>query len=368
MTRLLVLIPLLLPVGRVSAFQQASPAVDAAANQSEPLVPKRQIEFETSGEDVAMPLFEADPKLLERRFMAEVKLSVPDHSQLTFGPFDQTTSGKRLVMLYLSIPPLRVGDFPAFLSRLPKDMLPSDELLNQLAADAPFILIRRAQSIEQQNVMTYRILAATPERTKELTHALLALLDHGIIEPIQEHLKELKEGAEKELAERRANLPAAQKELQALEEQLKHAEVLDTQTMNDLKTQRRLLQVDLAGVKARVAACEQLLGARLTDSRKEQVENIKIAAEIELAGLAARQKTIDAIIGEGQRVHELRDQRQRAVAKVNSLQQTIRSAEQTIADYTQTIQTYGPFRLVDDKVVIRPIKWEAKPTEKVTRP
>jgi hypothetical protein len=68
-----------------------------------------------------------------------------------------------------------------------------------------------------------------------------------------------------------------------------------------LTTQERLISVDIAGTRARIAAGEKLLpSSRLRGPKAiEQVESIKITAEIDLVDLAAREETIAKIIAEG---------------------------------------------------------------------
>lgn len=364
MNRLLLLIPLLLPATGV-AYQQpslptAKPAGGAPAKQTEPLVPKRQIKFETSSEELAMTLFEADPKLLEQRYMAEATLSVPTSEVLNRSAFGGKSEDWQKAFVLLQ----SVHHFRSLLEVIGNDRMPPDEDVRTLARDARFVLVADFTSSRQVHTYNYRLLAPTPERAKELTQALFRLFDQGVTEPIQKELKRLKEDHETKLEEYRVRLAAAQVELDALKE-IKNPEVLEPQAINDLKTQRRLLEVDLAGVKARIEACETILNrGTLSNTRRDQVENVKIAAEIELAGLAARQKTLDTIIDQAQKSLDLSSKLKRAFANVDQLQRSVRSLESHIATHTDIMKELGPFRLVDDKVVIRPIKWEAKPSDR----
>ncbi len=87
MSRFLILISLFVPATAI-AYQQpsastAKPAADAATKSPEPLVAQRQIRFETSAEDHSMTLFEADPELLQRRFVATVKVRIPRYEELS---------------------------------------------------------------------------------------------------------------------------------------------------------------------------------------------------------------------------------------------------------------------------------------------
>ena len=65
----------------------------------------------------------------------------------------------------------------------------------------------------------------------------------------------------------------------------------------NLRVQQLQLEVDLAGVKARIAACDRLLaGTALKPERRSQVEDLKVAAEIEFSGFEARLTKSNEII------------------------------------------------------------------------
>jgi len=75
----------------------------------------------------------------------------------------------------------------------------------------------------------------------------------------------------------------------------------------DLWGKRRLLQVDIQGLLAKVAAAEKLI-ADLTKAktaspaRLEQLESIKMAAELELVDLKAREARVGEMIDAAHRV------------------------------------------------------------------
>jgi hypothetical protein len=356
MIRLLASIPLLLALASAAAQAPDAPP----ARSGEPQAPKRQITFETSDKEMPLPLFAADPKLLERRYVAEVKLSVPGYDALP------RPIGAKLFNLYRSLPD--GNDISSLLSMIRQSPMPPGEAVQLLAAEARFVLRDPMDPISRNkadaNQVAFRVLSTTPEQAKDLTKALLALFEQEITEPIQEYLQERKRVEEAALRGHRERFAAAKQQADALKPQVSNEEVMDAKAIIDLKTQRRLLEVDLAGVKARVDACEAILQRRLSDARREQVENVKITAEIDLAGLAARQKTLDAIIAEGMKALTVKSELGRAQSEVSGWQNRIAESEQKLAEYVRLIEMYGPFRLVDDKVVIRPIKWEAKTADK----
>ena len=68
--------------------------------------------------------------------------------------------------------------------------------------------------------------------------------------------------------------------------------------LSNLRVQQLQLDVDLAGVKARIAACERLLAQpALKADRRNQIEDLKVAAEIEFSGFEARLAKSNEFIG-----------------------------------------------------------------------
>ncbi|HID75184.1 MAG TPA: hypothetical protein EYP56_04215 [Planctomycetaceae bacterium] len=92
--------------------------------------------------------------------------------------------------------------------------------------------------------------------------------------------------------------------------------------------QRRLVAVEIAGARARIDACNSLLErlkeqGQATGGRAEQIETLKIGAEIELAGLTARRRALHGLIAEGKA-------RAESIAARRKLERGIQSAEDSI--------------------------------------
>ncbi len=99
--------------------------------------------------------------------------------------------------------------------------------------------------------------------------------------------------------------------------------------------------------------------AFLSEDRVEQVENLKIAAEIELAGLAARQQALDSLIKNGEQRIDLLNSANGAEAEVNGAKKSVSSYEKRLSDAEEAIKSLGPLRLREGKVAICPVKWVA---------
>jgi hypothetical protein len=93
-----------------------------------------------------------------------------------------------------------------------------------------------------------------------------------------------------------------QARLAARQQQLKDADAMEPEELAALKTQQRILAVDLAGAQAQMETATKLLfnRNRLSPSRIEQLECIKTATEIELARLSGRQKILASLIAGAQ--------------------------------------------------------------------
>src|SRR5690606_32324191 len=103
----------------------------------------------------------------------------------------------------------------------------------------------------------------------------------------------------------------------ALAEQMKGFDVSADELMR-LRTERRLLSVEEAGLRARIEAVVKLIdrardsnrgrggtGGERDIERLSRLEDIKVAAEIDIAGVAARGKMLDELIDSGRKRREL---------------------------------------------------------------
>jgi len=84
---------------------------------------------------------------------------------------------------------------------------------------------------------------------------------------------------------------------------------------------------------------------------------MKVAAEIELAGLKARHAALDSLIKKGEDRAQLLDRVNSTERQVSKTSDSLRSLESSISRFDEAIKSFGPFELYEDKVVIQPIKW-----------
>jgi hypothetical protein len=138
-------------------------------------------------------------------------------------------------------------------------------------------------------------------------------------------------------------------------------EELDKGAVSDLKVKRALLKVELAGVEARLATIDaKLKKMDPRDTTGARLVEFKIAADIDLASLAAQRKMLDALIDGRRRLAELDNLRQQ---KLGPLQWQANQAANRVELCEQILTDLIPFQLVDDSVVIRPVKFEVPARE-----
>lgn len=195
------------------------------------------------------------------------------------------------------------GELAALIS---KEKLPADALLSCFTkgrGNVPFLTISHTKYSDSagDRSLRFQILAPTEDNARGLASTMLVLFDQGLTRQLQIQLHKSKRAAEGHLEKKRKELKEAEEESEQLREQLQQPVEVDPDSLADLSKQRHLLIVDIAGAKARIMAAERFLDQkeRLSPDRIGQVENIKIAAEIEFAGLAARQNALDSLVRRG---------------------------------------------------------------------
>ncbi len=352
------------PAAESKPDSAARGAKQATADPPEPVIPRRELKFDVSEEPHGVEL-KPDPKVLEQRYVAIIRVPLEDDSSyqvsntlyhLSRGLKDSSFG-----------PRGRPGPFQELLvADLPEERFPSKEIAAAFdafvtGADRRMISWRKTDNAEtRQTDGAYEIelLAPTAERAEELASGLIAFFDYRISYGGQrEHLRQKQEFQE-ELSRQRTAFDKAQQEVAALEEQLEglkgYADVTQD-ALNGLVTEQRLISVELAGVKARIEACKPHLRY---PKHRDQVELIKITAEIELVGLAARRDCIQGIVEKVRRRHDLlvkvKNARNAASIVKNH---SIPKLERSITDAEKRFKRYAPVRI--HKVTIRRIKWES---------
>ena len=153
-------------------------------------------------------------------------------------------------------------------------------------------------------------------------------------------------------------MEATQRSMNVTQEELKAYADFTPDMLSILRVQQLQLDVDLAGVKARIAACERLLAQpALKAERRNQIEDIKVAAEIELSGFEARRTKSNEFIGKVKTKVDLLNKFSTAEVSLANAPITIGGLEEQIKTIDAAIRAYAPLPLVDNKVVVQPLEW-----------
>jgi chromosome segregation ATPase len=199
----------------------------------------------------------------------------------------------------------------------------------------------------------------TVERAKELAEGILLIYDNGVFGPLlqaDESFKRQHQALLDWYRQRLAEAEQANAENEKELDQLKQYEDLSREVLTNLTTQLWQIAVDKAGVEARIKACEKLRGK--PDGANAEVERLKTAAEIELTGLQAREGAVKDVVAKGRKRAQLVNTLDRARLWAVSWEANILHEEAAVAYYEDQLKRYQPFPIVDNKVTIRPVKWQ----------
>jgi hypothetical protein len=369
---------LLVPAFTCASAAEAppSPPDDAAKIRQAAAPPERKLMFEVSESQYEMKLFAADPKLLEQKYVAIIRVPYGPREQLS-RTLDDSSADPR-VRFYRQMESLlqaagiwsggagpTLGKcFRGLISQISQHHLPPQDVVSFFSVDRPYL-----QFVEDQGKTGYefRILAPTAKRAEQLAQGLMQIFDYGLFMPVRECLLQQEHEARTGLEKYEAEIAKHLKEVERIQKIEEASEPFSKDALADLLTQQRLLAVELAGVKARIDACQKILGnltGQLSKPRVDQVEGIKIAAEIDLVSVTARMDAIKGLIEAGRKRTDLADKLLAAKIAVDRLQRPQRSAQESVRRYREALDFYTPFEVKDGKVMIHPIKWAAdKPSQ-----
>jgi len=359
------------PPARVANEAAASEA--APAEVTEPVIPTRELVFEQQSEPLKMDLFAADPEVLKLRFGVIVQLDAEGVVRPTkWGLPSDLDRLKSSLQRSQEVP---TSLLRSFTQETPKDRLPSHDLVEALTVRTPLYmrdyrrsvgLVRDASKPGGSNIdatISFRVLAPTSERAKELTRAVLTLFDYGFSYPVQRHWLLMKQERLKDLPTKRVSLSQVEEELRRCEEELEafaEYEDVSAEALNGLITQQRLISVDLSGVRARIGACTKILAdrANVSENQVDQVELIKITAEIELVGLEAQESSIDQIVEKAGQRRKLSDEFAAVQKKVTLAERDIGRSQDHIEGYESARKQFMPLPIKGGVLPIHPIQWK----------
>lgn len=218
---------------------------------------------------------------------------------------------------------------------------------------------RVARDLSREPLQEYALLAPSVEEAKQRSEDFLHVYDRGLVPWLQKLIEAEKAALKTARDEAQPKLAEIDKKIDIASREVDGVEGLGEQAISDLKVKRTLLKVELAGVKARLSAIEGKLkpmGSETPEATRGKLADLKVTAEIDLASLAAQQKVLDELI-DGQRrlaqIAHLRQVRTPYASRIENADEGLPRCDEILAELKL-------FQLVDDTVVIRPLRFHVK--------
>jgi hypothetical protein len=143
------------------------------------------------------------------------------------------------------------------------------------------------------------------------------------------------------------------------QEKLAKPSEISADILSQLKAQKVMVAVELAGLNARVKACDDMLKdpKKLEISALQSISDMKVKAEIERVGIREKLEQINTYIGEG----ENRQATQGTITSLrDELSKQLRTARGFLAQVermTGLYDLYATIPLQDDRITISPVEW-----------
>ena len=362
-----------------------------AAQLKEP-VRKRDLQVQAVP-SVTVPLTRPDPKLLENKFAVEFVLVIggvdpknPEsmakylrQRELDLGWFGQYSEdirellliGKELLMYSRS----RASDaaaVPEHLARLaercPPAQRPDERLVKLLTAAKGSGDVRlehgkfasdnrrRDNYVDQ---LRFVILAPTAEEAEQRAEAIVQLYDGGLCRPMQRYLFGEGQRAYELLGDKYEELKPITAAIQTESEKLAAPSEISGDILSQLKAQKVMVAVELAGLSARVKACDAMLAdpKKLEISTLQSISDMKVKAEIERVGIKEKLDQINTFIAEGDARHAAFEAQAALAKRREKVRQDIHDLQRSASIYAELFELYAPFRVPDNQITIGPIEW-----------
>lgn len=374
------------PADRVpEALEKLFRGIDEASLRESP---KRSFKFAT-GDKQQIRILMNDPKIRENKFVASVRLMGTRHiARIGQSPSVLDLENRLIYELKgdavkRTLAPTgnslftghsrhsgrglknAVRDYFSDLVLLcPRDELPAKELVEYLtSASADRDIKWTFDSTQGGYDWIVEVFAPTEDGAKQRVSAIIRLLDCATCRPLQRDC--LAEGQKSLAAVRMGYEQLAKHDETIRVEEAKAVQVpeITADILSELKSQKVMVSIELATVSARVIACNEMLKAignrepRTASGQFETINDIKIKAEIDLAGIKAKLERINGFIGEANDSNALRMQiMQIKGTREQSLRQ-IQLDKQRAEDFARIISLFAPLDIKYNEITISPVEW-----------
>jgi hypothetical protein len=344
--------------------------------------PKRDFKVEP-GPLTKTKLRSVDPKFIANKFYADFRLAKRSQVDVTYdprhierGPKSELTNVQRLVLLdsgnrLVSGPSSDRGDrggfdtFPPVASEIFKfiaDQCPSAQrpsLLDYLTSAECDRDSHYGRSVGPYNDLAIGIFAPTAEEAEARAIAILRLFDCGLSRPLQRHFIAEAQKYAAEAREKYRDYAKLSEAIHAEEEKIAKPSEISAEILGQLKAQKVMMAVEMAGLNARVKACDAMLNEpkKLEVSALQSVSDMKVKAEIERIGIKEKLDQINAFIAEG----DHREATQKSIATLDRKRSIVARDVSSSIDRAEScvavVGYYAPRELIDNKITISPVEW-----------
>lgn len=241
----------------------------------------------------------------------------------------------------------------------PENRRPAQTEIDYLAGDTPFNWSYvRAKQPQNEYQRVFHIPATTPELAERRARALLMLLDQGFSRTLQLALYDKLDRTCQQLQEFQKSLDEHTAEEKQAAKELERYAGFHAGMLDPLRLQQLQLEIELAGVKARIAGCDKVLKEDGIDAERwKKVQELKTAAEIELLVIEARQAKAAEFLTKVKEAGELAAKREQAQKKLKEATMNYYQVANQISRIHDEIRWFAPLPLVDDKIVVQELEW-----------
>jgi hypothetical protein len=353
--------------------------------------PKRDYKV-AKGAERAVKLFKTDPRLLENKFVASARLlgmrnisrdPRPDMSmfhlegqmvaELTEAglkggvPRFSDPSGHSL---YSGRPsraiigsvktPIRAY-FSNVVPLCPKEELPSKDVVDFLtSAESDRDIVWTMDQTQGDVDWILEVYAASEVAAEQRLAAVIQILDRALCRPLQRIC--LTEGRKSLEAARKGYEDVAnQSEALRVEEAKRLASTdISPGMLDQLKSQKMSVAIELAALNARVKACNEKLkelGDKPQGPQFETLSDIKLRGEIDVATSQERLDQINALIMEANAASALRTKVLQMDSSLGQVREKIRRHERRAESLGRVILLCEPLPLKDNQITVSPVAW-----------
>jgi hypothetical protein len=337
-----------------------------------------------------------DPKLLENKFIATLVLragavdpadgnAVFQHQQRTSSLQGFSDQGSALAAEFHSegLSTMQVffpqnsrrgetsaaklpAHFHWLAERSPPEALPEKGIVAYLASpDCARDVVRSGRPIQLGEFTSnltetvFQVHARTEEDAVERAKAIVRLYDAGFSRPAQQHLLTELQKSIALARDKFGKIPPVDAAMAAEKEKMAKPTEITTDILKELKAQKVMVAVELAGLNARVKACDAMLQepGNLRAAALQSVGDMKVKAEVERVGIKEKLDAINAFIAEGNARDEARRKFSQLEQQRNNLVSEAHEVVQTANRYLQVLKLYEPFEIPDNQITVAPLEW-----------